>query len=88
MAPTPKIYDIVKGTQETEVDSTLAQTSVGIMRAAIVPYTRKATAEVVSEDEDLMVPIEALDNLEGPLSKGSSLKRYSYSLPLQNKPKN
>ena len=34
-----------------------------------------------------MAPIEALDNLKGSLSKGSSLKRYSYSLPLQNKPK-
>ena len=57
------------------------------MRAAIDPNTREASVEVVSEDKDLMAPIEALDNLEGSLSKGSSLKRYSYSLPLQNKPK-
>jgi len=57
------------------------------MRAAIDPNTREATVEVVSEDEDLMALFEALDNLEGSLSKGSLLKRYSYSLPLQNKPK-
>ena len=57
------------------------------MRVAIDPNTPEATAEVVSENEDLMAPIEALDNLKGSLSKGSSLKRYSYSLPLQNKPK-
>ena len=57
------------------------------MRAAIDPNTREATVEVVSEDEDLMALFEALDNLEGSLSKGSLLKRYSYSLPLQNQPK-
>ena len=70
-----------QGTRETEADST--QTSEGIMRAAIDPNTREATVEVVSEDEDLMALFEALDNLEGSLSKGSLLKRYSYSLPLQ-----
>ena len=53
------------------------------MRAAIDPNTREATVEVVSEDEDLMALFEALDNLEGSLSRGSLLKRYSYSLPLQ-----
>ena len=57
------------------------------MRGAIDPNTREATVEVVPEDEDLMALFEALDNLEGSLSKGSLLKRYSYSLPLQNKPK-
>ena len=57
------------------------------MRAAIDPNTREATVEVVSEDEDLMALFEALDNLEGSLSKGSLLKRYSYSLTLENKPK-
>jgi len=44
------------------------------MRAAIDPNTREATVEVVSEDEDLMALFEALDNLEGSLSKGSLLK--------------
>ena len=34
-----------------------------------------------------MVPFEALDNRKESLSKGSLLKRYSYSLTLQNKPK-
>ena len=76
-----------QGTRETEADSILAQTSEGIMRAAIIPNTREATEEVVSEDEDIMVPFEALDNRKESLSKGSSLKRYSFSLPLQNKPK-
>ena len=76
-----------QGTRETEADSILAQTSEGIMRAAIIPNTREATEEVVSEDEDLMIPLEALDNRKESLSKGSSLKRYSYSLTLQNKPK-
>ena len=54
------------------------------MRAAIIPNTREATEEVVSEDEDIMVPFEALDNRKESLSKGSSLKRYSFSLSLQN----
>ena len=76
-----------QGTRETEADSTLVQVSEGIMREAIGPNSREATEEVVSEDEDLMATTEALDNREGLLSKGSSLKRYSYSLPLQNKPK-
>ena len=53
-----------QGTQETEADSLLTQTSEGIMRAAIDPNTREATALVVSEDEDLMALIEALHNLE------------------------
>ena len=56
------------------------------MRVAIDPNTRKATTEVVSEDEDIMAPIEALDYLKLSCSKGSSLKRCSYSLSLQNKP--
>ena len=76
-----------QGTRETEADSILAQTSEGIMRAAIIPNTREATEEVVSEDEDIMVPFEALDNRKESLSKGSLLKRYSYSLTLQNEPK-
>ena len=38
---------------------------------------------MVSEDEDVMVPFEALDYLDESLSKGSSLKRLSYSLSLQ-----
>ena len=54
------------------------------MAAAIGPNTREATEEVVSEDEDSMVPFEALDNLEALLSKGSLLKRCSLSLSLQN----
>ena len=40
---------------------------------------------MVSEDEDTMVPIKALDNLDVSFSKGSSLKRFSFSLSLQNK---
>ena len=54
------------------------------MAAAIGPNTREATEEVVSEDEDTMVPFEALDNLEASFSKGSLLKRCSLSLSLQN----
>ena len=69
--------------RETEADSLLIQTSEGIM-AAIGPNTREATEEVVSEDEDTMVPIEALDNLEASFSKVSLLKRCSLSLSLQN----
>ena len=53
-----------QGTRETEADSTLVQTSERIMMEAMGPNSREATAEVVSEDEDLMAPIEALDNLE------------------------
>ena len=73
-----------QGTRETEADSRLIQTSEGIMAAAIGPNTREATEEVVSEDEDTMVPFEALDNLEASFSKGSLLKRCSLSLSLQN----
>ena len=36
------------------------------------------------EDEDIMVPFKALDYLDESISKGSSLKRCSYSLSLQN----
>ena len=54
------------------------------MRAAIGPYTREATEVVVLEDEHLMAPFEALDNLEASFSKGSLLKRCSLSLSLQN----
>ena len=44
------------------------------MKAAIGPNSRKATGKVVSEDEDLVAPIEALDYLEVSCSKGSLLK--------------
>ena len=53
-----------QGTRETEADSRLIQTSEEIMVAAIGPNTHEATEEVVSEDKDTMVPIEALENLE------------------------
>ena len=75
-----------QGTRETEADSCLIQTE-GIMAAAIGPNTREATKEVVSEDEDTMVPFEALDNRESSFSKGSLLKRCSLSLSLQNENK-
>ena len=55
------------------------------MAAAIGPNTREATKEVVSEDEDSMVPFEALDNLEASFSKGRLLKRCSLSHSLQTK---
>ena len=73
-----------QGTRESEADSILAQTSEGIMRAAIIPNTREATEEVVSEDEDHIAPFEALDDLEVSFSKGSSLKICSFFLMLQN----
>ena len=49
----------------------------------IDPNTREATEEAVSEDKDHIAPFEALDDLEVSFSKGSSLKRYSFSLSLQ-----
>ena len=48
------------------------------------PNTRKATVEVVSEDEDFTAPIEAVDYLDVSCSKGSLLERCSCSLSLQN----
>ena len=39
------------------------------------PNTREATAEVVSEDEDLTAPIEASDYLEVSCSKGTVFPR-------------
>ena len=54
------------------------------MRVAIGRNTREATAHVVSEDEDLMAPIEALDHLEGSFSKGSS---FPTLFRFKNKPK-
>ena len=71
----------------TLIRAKFPQTSEGITRAAIGPNTREASADVVSEDEDLITSIEALDNLEGSIIK-NSLKRYSYSLLLKNKIKN
>ena len=73
-----------QGTRETEADSLLSQVSEGIFKDAIIPNTREASVEVVSEDEDIMVPFKALDYLDESISKGSSLKRCSYSLSLQN----
>ena len=73
-----------QGTRETEADSLLIRVSEGILGAAIDPKAREATEEVVSEDEDFIAPFEALDDPEVSFSKGSSLKRYSFSLSLQN----
>ena len=73
-----------QGTRETEADSLLIRVSEGIIEAATDPKAREATEEVVSEDEDLIAPFEALDDPEVSFSKGSSLKRYSFSLSLQN----
>ena len=64
--------------------SLLIRVSEGILGAAIDPKAREATEEVVSEDEDFIAPFEALDNPEVSFSKGSSFKRYSFSLSLQN----
>ena len=65
--------------RETEADSLLSRTSEGITRTAIDPNTREATIAVVSEDEDITAPIEALEYLDVSCSKGNSLKRYSLS---------
>ena len=69
-----------QGTQEMEGNSLLI--SEGIMKETMAPNTREA-AKVVSEDEDTVGSFEELDCQDGLLSKGSSKKRFYYSISLR-----